>query len=141
MEANASAPQQPSLPSSLNPVPVESPPSRTWPIVAGVACAAFVGALVWALMLRSQLGEANKALEAHLKTIVLQTQQVEALDRLAVRIDKFNREFGASVGKLQMGGNLEEELQAMKGKAHVPEEADDGFGVGGVHLGPLVGAR
>ncbi|HEY3446013.1 MAG TPA: hypothetical protein VGK67_06580 [Myxococcales bacterium] len=123
-DPNASAPQTAST-SAANPIPspIPTPPHRTWPIAAGVAAALFLAALVWALMLRSQLGEANQALEAHLKTIVLQTQQVEALDRLAVRIDRFNREFGASLGKLQMGSNLEADLKAMGDKPHVPEEA------------------
>ncbi|MGC4120812.1 MAG: hypothetical protein QM765_40800 [Myxococcales bacterium] len=122
MEANASAPQTPA-PSTPTPTAPASPGRIVWPVLAAVATVAFIATLVWALNLKKELGQANTALEAHLKTIVLQTQQVEALDRLAVRIDKFNREFGASLGKLQMGGNLEEELKALQGKAHVPEEA------------------
>lgn len=117
MEGNAPAPQDSS---ASNPIPAAR---VVWPALAAVALVAFLATLVWALNLKKALGQANTALEAHLKTIVLQTQQVDALDRLAVRVDKFNREFGASLGRLQMGGNLEEELKALQGKAHVPEEA------------------
>ncbi len=101
--------------------------SRLWPVVAGVCFALLFAALGWAMQLRSELAarqaESTQALEAHLKTLVLQTRQIEALDQLAARIDRFNREFGASVGRLQVGESLEVELKALVQKPHLPEEA------------------
>jgi hypothetical protein len=58
-----------------------------------------------------------------LKTIALQAEQVNALDHLATRVDRFNRAFGASLGRVQIDANLESNLKSLEGKAHLPEEA------------------
>jgi Type II secretion system (T2SS), protein E, N-terminal domain len=55
-----------------------------------------------AFALRARLDDATEAVDAHLKTIALQAQQVSALDKLAARVDQFNQEFGQSVGKVKL---------------------------------------
>lgn len=115
----------PSMPSTPSPSPTEATSkARTAAIAGGLL---LIAAIAYIFVLHSQLStlksESSKTLEAHLKTIYLQTQQVDALDRLAVRIDRFNREFGASVGRISINGDIESSIQSLEQKAHVPEEA------------------
>jgi hypothetical protein len=116
--------------SSPNPIPPTAPPllSNRTTIIAGVVGAVLLlTSVIYLFVLRGELADLRKsssqAIEAHLKTIYFQTQQVEALDRLAGRVDRFNREFGASLGKLQLSDNLEGDIKAMQQKAHLPDEA------------------
>ena len=115
-------------PSSSTAAP-PAPPlvSRTTAIVGVVgilllaAAAIYIGALH-----RSSptLRESSRAIEAHVKTIYLQTQQVEALDRLAVRVDRFNHDFGASLGRLQVSDEPRGRHQGAQGEGpHLPDEA------------------
>lgn len=117
--------QQPVLapaPTAVAPVPRRSPL-----VLVAALSVALLAALVYIVVLHGRLAEvqsqASQAIEAHLQTIALQTQQVEALDSLARRVEKFNREFGASVGRLQVDENLEASLRGLAQKAQVPEEA------------------
>ena len=99
---------------------------RKMVIVGAVGLGLLVACLVYIVVLHRRLSdlqaESTREIAAHLQTIYLQTQQVDALDKLAVRIDRFNREFGASVGKLQMTDSLEADIKGLE-KKHLPDDA------------------
>jgi Skp family chaperone for outer membrane proteins len=102
-------------------------PSKTWVIVGTVSSALLLAAIAYIAVLNFRYAElessSRKAIDAHLQTILLQTQQVDALDQLAVRVDRFNREFGASLGRLQMNESLEKNVAELKARVHLPDEA------------------
>lgn len=92
-----------------------------------IAAALVVVLLVYAVVLHARLSKAEsdsaKAIAAHLQTIQLQTRQVEALDTLATRIDRFNREFGASLGHITVEPSGDLNLHDLKQAGHLPDDA------------------
>ncbi len=98
--------------------------SRALLIAGGVALAA---ALVWAVVIQVRYSDLQsdsaRTIEAHVKTILLQNQQVEALDSLAARVDRFNRDFGSAAGLLQVNESLQGNVEQMMQKTHLPEDA------------------
>lgn len=102
------------------------PSSNVQKIVIIVLGVALLGALIWAVTGQYRLAqlhdESTKAIEAHLRTIKLQSQQVAALDSLAQRVEKFNRDFGAAVGRVQIGESLENNLKSLE-RRDIPAEA------------------
>jgi hypothetical protein len=103
-------------------------PRRSHALIAATAVSLVLLLLcvAYVFSLRSQLAEldssSRKAIDAQLQTIVMQTQQVEALDQIAVKVDELNRELGASAGKLQID-NLEAGVADIKARPHLPDEA------------------
>ncbi|MBS2025305.1 MAG: hypothetical protein JST92_23125 [Deltaproteobacteria bacterium] len=83
--------------------------------------------LAYANLLREKLVAADLGLEAHLKTIALQAQQVEALDQLAARVDQYNRDFGSLTGKLQVD-ELEVGLERLQKKTDTPAKVKELLG-------------
>jgi hypothetical protein len=104
-----------------------SRPSRRTAPLAILGVLLIGAAVIYIAVLQKRLSaleaESTKTIQAHLKTLLLQTQQVEALDRLADRVDKFNRELGASVGRVRINENLETNIEALEQKTHLPEDA------------------
>ncbi len=84
------------------------------------------GAVAWIVGLHRDLAtlktESSRAIEAHLNTIQLQSQQVAALDALAVRVESFNREFGALSGNIKVGEGLDNNIEQVA-KRDIPERA------------------
>lgn len=108
-------------------LPPRSPLLLVAILSVAVLSVALLAAGVYIATLRGRLAEAQseagQAIEAHLKALALQSEQVEALDALARRVERFNREFGSSVGRLQVDENLEANLRALAQGAPAPEEA------------------
>lgn len=96
-------------------------------VILAVGAVLLVAALLYVAILHKQLSDlrtaSSKVIEAHVQTIYLQAQQVQALDRLATRVDRFNRDFSASLGRLQVNDNLETNIKALEEKGHLPEDA------------------
>ncbi len=108
---------------------------KLWPfyVAIGVLAAMVLAAVGYSVSLHQDLvklqNESSRTIEAHLKTIALRNQQVEALDSLATRVDAFNHEFGARLGKIDVG-NLEGGIQNLEQGGRLPDEARkilDGF--------------
>jgi hypothetical protein len=105
--------------------PAPSSQRTRWTIIiGGVALAA---AVIYLVVLQSRYSElrseANSTIQAHEKTILLQKEQLEALDVLAARVVKFNRDFGAEVGLLRVNDKLEDNAKELLQKGSVPDEA------------------
>jgi len=101
-----------------------APQARKLVIASGVT---FAAVLIWAIVVQVKYSDLRsdsaRTIEAHVKTILLQNQQVEALDSLATRVDTFNRDFGATVGLLQVNESLAGNIEQMMQKTHLPDDA------------------
>jgi LysM repeat protein len=108
-----------------SPVPARSGTARLVVLVVLGVLAVAEGAYITVLRGRyTELQtESTKTIDAHAQTIALQVQQIQALDQLATRVDRFNKEFSASLGKIQVDENLEVNLKALQQKEQLPETA------------------
>jgi hypothetical protein len=102
------------------------PESRRGKIIIVVLALLVLGVGVYAFVLYDQLvqlrEDSSRTIAAHLETIALRNQQVEALDALANRVDEFNRQFGSKIGKINVE-NLEGTIDNLKQKGHLPDDA------------------
>jgi hypothetical protein len=114
------APTEPQVPEQ----PLAQPPPRvrTRRVEIGVIAALAIALIASIAYNISSHKEATTAIEAHLQTIALQQRQTEALDSVARRVDKFNRDFGAQLGRIEVN-NLESSVKGIETKGHLPEDA------------------
>jgi hypothetical protein len=103
-----------------------APSSRARWITIG-ALVALALAVSYIIMLQSMYSglkaDSARTIEAHVKTLMLQTQQIEALDQLAVRVARFNKEFGAEVGLVRVDEGLDSNVADLEKKATAPDQA------------------
>jgi hypothetical protein len=109
-----------------DPAPSAQPRPRAR-LVAIVALVALALAVFYIIMLQSMYfglrSDSSRTIEAHVKTIIVQNQQIEALDQLAVRVAKFNKEFGAEVGLVRLDDSLNSNVGDLEKKATAPDQA------------------
>jgi hypothetical protein len=106
-----------------NPTPIR----RKATIVAATIVGLLILAIAYIVVLQSRYSslqtESARTIQAHVQTILLQTQQIEALDHLATRVEKFNHEFGATVGRLQLNDNLQANVKELAQKDNLSDAA------------------
>jgi len=109
-----------------DPAPTSKPSSRAR-ILTIAAFVALGIAVFYIIMLQSMYfglrSDSSRTIEAHVKTIMLQNQQIDALDQLAVRVAKFNKEFGAEVGLVRVDEGLNSNVGDLEKKATAPDQA------------------
>jgi len=107
--------------------PAPSPKSSKARLITIGAFVALAIAVFYIIMLQSMYfglkSDSSRTIEAHVKTIMLQNQQIEALDQLAVRVARFNKEFGAEVGLVRVDEALNSNVTDLEKKATAPDQA------------------